>query len=144
MDLLMVQKHYDLDIQKDHEWCLLCGNRNPRSLHLEFDPGEGEVSAEFTPGRELQGYSGIIHGGMVSALLDSAMTHCLFSQGVKALTGELNVRFLHSVRADEPLRIRAWITSSRPPLYKLKSELSQHSRIMARAEAKFMKQGDLK
>ena len=130
----------DSDIEKDHEWCLLCGSRNPRSLKLKFEPGEEGVRAVFTPGPDLQGYSGILHGGIVSALLDSAMTHCLFNSGIKAVTGDLHVRFLHSVPCSQPLEIRASIISSRPPLYRLKSELLQDKKIMARAEAKFMRQ----
>jgi acyl-coenzyme A thioesterase PaaI-like protein len=124
----------------DHEWCLICGSQNPHSLKLRFEPDELGVKAEFTPSRDLQGYSGILHGGIVSALLDSAMTHCLFNSGIKAVTGDLHVRFLHSVPCNQPLEIRALIVSSRPPLYRLKSELLQGSRIMAWAEAKFMRQ----
>ncbi len=130
----------DPEIEKDHEWCLLCGSRNPRSLRLKFEAGEGGVRAEFTPGPDLQGYSRILHGGIVSALLDSAMTHCLFNSGIKAVTGDLHVRFLHSVLCNHPLEIRASIVSSRPPLFRLKSELLQGNKIMARAEAKFMRQ----
>ncbi len=130
----------DAEIEKDHEWCLLCGSRNPRSLKLNFKNWEGGVKTGFTPGPDLQGYSGILHGGIVSALLDSAMTHCLFNRGIKALTGDLHVRFLHSVPCKQPLEIRASIVSSRPPLYRLKSELLQGEKILARAEAKFMRQ----
>lgn len=124
----------------EHEWCLLCGNRNPRSLNLRFVAYGEEVRAEFTPGPELQGYRGILHGGIVSALLDSAMTHCLFKNGIRAVTGDLHVRFLQAVPYKKPVEIRARIVSKRPPFYRLKSELLQGSRIMARAEAKFMRQ----
>ena len=124
----------------DHEWCLLCGSRNPHSLKLRFEPDELGVKADFTPRRDLQGYRGILHGGIVSALLDSAMTHCLFNNGIKAVTGDLHVRFLHSVPYDQPLEIKAWFVSTRKPLYRLKAELLQGTKVMARAEAKFMKQ----
>ena len=128
------------DSAYDHEWCLLCGSRNPRSLNLRFAAcGEG-VRAEFTPGPDLQGYRGILHGGIVSALLDSAMTHCLFQRGIRAVTGDLHVRFLHSIPYYQPLEIRARIVSTRPPLYRLEAELLQGGKIMAKAEAKFMKQ----
>ena len=139
----MDEKVPDEEVKMDHEWCLLCGSRNPRSLHLHFMDEGGRVSAEFTPGSELQGYQGIIHGGIITSLLDSAMTHCLFKRGIKALTGDLHVRFYRSVAVGKKVRIAAWLDSSRPPLYSLKSELFQQGAIAARAEAKFMKQEDL-
>jgi acyl-coenzyme A thioesterase PaaI-like protein len=40
-------------------------------------------------------YTGLLHGGMTSTLLDAAMTHCLFMQGVQALTAELTVDSFH-------------------------------------------------
>jgi len=126
-----------------HQWCLLCGSKNPRSLHLDFADQDGKVWAVISPGIELQGYLGIVHGGIITSLLDSAMTHCLFKRGIKALTGDLHVRFYRSVAVGVPVRITAWLNFSRPPLYSLKSELFQEGRIAARAEAKFMKQEDL-
>jgi len=129
-----------LDAAREHEWCLLCGNRNPHSLHLEFLPeGEG-VLAELTPGPELQGYNGLVHGGVVAALLDSTMTNCLFKRGVRALTGDLHLRFLHPVRSGREVQVRAWIETARPPLYLMKSELCQDGRVLVKGDAKFMRQ----
>lgn len=123
-----------------HSWCMLCGEMNPRSLRLRFREEEGVVSAEFEPDWELQGYDGVVHGGMVSAFLDAAMTHCLFIRGIRAMTGDLHVRFLHLVKIGEGTRVKAWLHQSRPPLYQLRAELYQVGVVMARAEAKFMKQ----
>ena len=81
-----------------HANCLLCGNRNPLSLGLSFHPGDcGDINATFQAHPRLQGYQGILHGGVSSALLDAAMTHCLFHQSIEAVTGDLHVRFLKSV-----------------------------------------------
>jgi acyl-coenzyme A thioesterase PaaI-like protein len=86
----------------------------------------------------LQGYDGILHGGVISALLDEAMTHCLFHHGVKAVTGELRVRFLKPVPCQADLDLKAWLSSERPPLYRVKAELVHEQQVVARAEAKFM------
>ena len=66
------------------------------------------------------------------------MTHCLFHRGAQAVTGDLRVRFLHSVSCRVCLDIHAWVVFSRPPLYRLRSEIFLDQRLMAWAEAKFM------
>jgi uncharacterized protein (TIGR00369 family) len=129
----------NLSAQNGHESCLLCGNLNPRSFNLSFrKAGNGVVQAHFKTHVELQGYEGILHGGVIAALLDAAMTHCLFHHGVQAVTGDLHVRFLQPVSCNVSLEIIAWILSSHPSLYRLRAEIILDERVMAWAEAKFM------
>ena len=123
-----------------HAHCFVCGDRNPRSLGLSFRPAGGDtVAASFQAGPELQGYDGILHGGVIAALLDAAMTHCLSHRGVQAMTGELRVRFLHPVPCDALLEVKARSLAGRPPLYRAEAELVHGTLIMARAEATFMR-----
>ncbi|MDI6808083.1 MAG: thioesterase [Candidatus Eisenbacteria bacterium] len=68
------------------------------------------------------------------------MTHCLFHNGIRAVTGDLRVRFLQPVSCRTILGLRAWMLSAKPPLYGLKAELTCEGQIMAWAEAKFMRQ----
>jgi uncharacterized protein (TIGR00369 family) len=122
-----------------HAHCLLCGGRNPESWGLSFAPGkDGSVHATLAPHAGLQGYDGILHGGVTCALLDAAMTHCLFHQGVQAVTADLHVRFVRPVSAAEGVGLRAWIVATRPPLYRLGSEILQGGRVAARGEATFL------
>jgi acyl-coenzyme A thioesterase PaaI-like protein len=125
--------------QNGHARCFLCGNLNPRSFKLAFrKTGDGVVQAHFKAHAGLQGYDGILHGGVIAALLDAAMTHCLFHHGVPAVTGDLHVRFVQAVPCNAFLTIRAWVLSFKPPLYRLRAEIDVAGRVMAWAEAKFM------
>lgn len=133
------EKKQDIGSKNGHDHCLLCGIKNPWSLKLSFDFDGRQATALFRPNPGLQGYRGIIHGGVISAMLDSAMTNCLFHHGIQAVTGELKVKFVHSVPCHQAIFLRAWIESSRSPLYLMKSELSLNEKTMARADAKFMK-----
>jgi len=130
----------DSFIQKTtHQNCLMC-SKKPWSLGLCFYAiGDGWVCSEFQSHEKLQGYDGILHGGIISSLLDAAMTNCLFHHGIKALTGELLVRFLHPISCDSKLEVRAHILSESSPLYIVKAELIHEDKIMAKAEAKFMR-----
>jgi acyl-coenzyme A thioesterase PaaI-like protein len=122
----------------DHAHCLMCGACNPRSLGLSFEVDGDAVRTTFQARPTLQGYTGILHGGVVASLLDSAMTHCLFHHGVRGLTGDLHVRFVWPVPCDAPVEVCAWILSVAGPLYRMRAELRHDQRVMAWAEAKFM------
>ncbi|MBU4263262.1 MAG: PaaI family thioesterase [Proteobacteria bacterium] len=123
----------------DHSLCLPGGYQNPWSLNLSFlTEKDGVVFTQFKGHAGLQGYEGILHGGVIAALFDTAMANCLFYHGVEAVTGDLRVRFVKSVACTDTLEIRTWVVSSCPPLYHLKSEMVVAGSTMARAKARFM------
>ncbi len=103
---------------------------------------DGSAHTSFRGSSLFQGYSGILHGGIVATLLDATMTHCLFHHGVRAVTGDINVRFLKPIPFNSDLNLRAWITLSHSLLYKLESELTCGRTQLARGKARFMKKKD--
>lgn len=136
----MALSEREISSNYDHGRCILCGRDNPGSLRISFEKyGNDSVKTTFSPNSFLQGYTGVLHGGVISSLLDSAMTHCLFHHGIKAVTGELNIRFLKPIPCNAKLEISASLLSSYPPLYMLKSSIKIDGLAYAKAEAKFMK-----
>ena len=103
---------------------------------------DGSVQGEFASDGVYEGYVGRLHGGMIAALLDGAMTQCLFAHGCQALTAELTVRYRHPVATTERLTVRAWLADSRTPLHILRAELRQGDQVKATALGKFM-EGEL-
>ena len=125
--------------KKHHSNCLLCGLYNPWSLGVNFYAVDNDcICGEFQAHSKLQGYDGMLHGGVIAALLDAAMTHSLFHKGIEAVTGDLKVRFLHPILCDSLLKLKACVFSERSRLYVVKAEIFHERRIMAKAEAKFM------
>ena len=123
-----------------HPRCIVCGRDNPRGLGLTFTPsadGRG-VEALCACDERVEGYGGLVHGGVVSMLLDGAMAHCLFHLGCVAHTGELTVRFRAPVLVGREARVRAWRERSRGRLHVLGADLSQDGRVKAVATAKFL------
>ena len=77
-----------------HSECFACGSDNDRGLRLVCRPtGDGRVAGEFRARPWMQGYPGRLQGGIIAALLDSAMTQCVHAHGVDAVTGSLRLRF---------------------------------------------------
>ncbi|WP_153110878.1 PaaI family thioesterase [Propionivibrio limicola] len=123
---------------KSHDSCMVCGLN--QSLGLQFRPsGENAVAATIQASSQWQGYAGVVHGGMVSTLLDAAMTHCLFQQGVEAMTASLKVRFFEPVPCTEQLEITATLTRQRRHVYFLNAELTSAGQPLAIAEASFIR-----
>ena len=107
----------------------------PCSFALQPD---GSVAGLHTFARELEGYPGVIHGGIVAAALNGAMTNCLFLHHQPAVTAELKIRFLHPVASRVPALIRARLVERSGPLFVIGAELLQHGRHLAAATAKFI------
>jgi uncharacterized protein (TIGR00369 family) len=122
-----------------HAGCFVCGGDASLGMGVSFEvTASGQVEGRFACDRRFQGYEGMLHGGIVSTLLDAAMTHCLFARGKSAVTGELTVRFLFPVALDCEAVVRARISDSCPPLHRTESEVIQRGRMVARATAKFV------
>ena len=88
--------------------------------------------------RDHEGYVGHVHGGLITAVLDGAMTNCLFSHGIAAVTGEMTIRILCPVPSRSNVIVRAWIEKRMEPYYMLSAELSESGRVMTRATGKFV------
>jgi acyl-coenzyme A thioesterase PaaI-like protein len=121
-------------------WCYVCGDLNPVGLHMHFKV-EGEwASSIFVAKREHQGYPGLVHGGIVSALLDEAMGWATYGRGVWAVTGRMEMRFRGIVPIDEELRVRGRIKRDRGRTLEVIAELrDSEGTLLAEAEALFFK-----
>jgi acyl-coenzyme A thioesterase PaaI-like protein len=122
-----------------HPFCFVCSGSNPMGLALRYEPQpDGSVSAKFLGHCALEGYSGLLHGGLIATLLDGAMTNCLFARGIRGLTAELKVRYHERVAASEEVWLRAWLEDDAHELFQLRAELKQGGALKASATGKFM------
>jgi acyl-coenzyme A thioesterase PaaI-like protein len=88
----------------------VCGKENPIGFKLDFRQ-EGEmVKAEFTPGEFHQGWPDIIHGGVLSLLLDEATVYVPRFFGLNCVTAKTEVRLRQPVRVGQKLLISAKMT----------------------------------
>jgi uncharacterized protein (TIGR00369 family) len=79
-------------------------------MKIRFDRREdGTAEARWTPGMEWSGYPGVVHGGLVSTVLDEAMSKALAATGIRTFTAEIRVRFRRPVTAGGEYAIRGWV-----------------------------------
>ena len=80
-----------------------------------------------------------MHGGLIATVLDDAMANIACLQGERAMTAELNTRFLHAVRVDEPLTLHAEQVRRRGKFMECRGELvDARGEIRATATGKFL------
>ncbi len=88
--------------------CVVCGARNSKGLQLRFRQESGEVCADWVPAEGWESFQGTIHGGIVSTVLDEAMSQAVIANGWEARTAELQVRFRGRVSPGDRLQVRGW------------------------------------
>jgi uncharacterized protein (TIGR00369 family) len=93
--------------------CFVCGKNNTIGLHLTFQLEEGVAHAEFVPQPDHQGYDGIVHGGILAALLDDAMANCLWLRGIPVVTAKLALRYRQPVRVGVRLLVYGRLVQER-------------------------------
>ena len=120
-----------------HAQCMACGAN--AGLGLRFHTSGRGIKASLRLKPEWQGYAGALHGGMTATLLDAAMTHCLFHQGIEAMTAELKIRYLAPVSCPDSIELEAQLVERRKLVYELVAELRCAGVVKARARAKFMR-----
>ncbi len=90
--------------------CFACGMENPIGLKLQFyaDPQvEGGVVCNYTVSKVYEGYPGIVHGGVISTIMDEAVSRVFMLQDHNRFmyTARLTTKFRKHVPVEQPLRI---------------------------------------
>ena len=95
--------------QPNSKMCFVCGVENPVGLHLKiYLTGPGEIETSYTAPEHFQGYPGVLHGGIVAALLDEISGRALMGDPSAPrfmFTGKLEVKYRKNVPVGVPLRI---------------------------------------
>jgi len=125
---------------ENDEMCFACGEKNPISLGLKFSFYENnKVKAEFIPDKNLQGFKDVIHGGIISTVLDEAMAQVVNMKGFKAVTAEIKVRFKKPVPLGKIYTIKGILKKQNNKLLLTEALLiDEDDTLYASSEAKFM------
>ena len=123
-------------------YCFVCGRDNPRGLKIkvEYFPEEQAAETQITLPREYQGWADVIHGGILSTLLDEMMAHAVWRFAGPGVTLSMEVRFHHPLKPDEAISVRGVLTAgngSRRTAEALVTRASDQRKI-ASAKSRFL------
>jgi acyl-coenzyme A thioesterase PaaI-like protein len=120
---------------RDASSCFVCSPTNPIGLHVTFSLANGRVTGEFVPSDLHVGFRGVVHGGILAAVLDDALAAIGYYQGEPTVTARLVVRYRRPAVPGVPLRVEAEETGRRGPLRWGKAALrSADGTVVAEAE----------
>jgi len=92
--------------------CFACGKENPVGLKLKVKWDGKTVRTEFTPNKYHQGWSGIVHGGILTTLLDEVMGYAALFEGICCVTAKMQARLRRPASIDEPLIVTGSVTKN--------------------------------
>lgn len=108
-------------------------------LSWQFDDFGG-LEGLLPLGLRPEGYHDLVHGGAIAALIDAAMTHCLFGHEIMAVTAELKISYKKPLVVGAPTCIRAALKEAlAEQIYKMTAVVSQNGETKAEAAAVFFR-----
>ncbi len=129
--------------QENSRMCLICGSENPMGFKAAFYELENdELVSVFIPAEQHQSYPGILHGGMISAILDETIGRAILLQNpdTMGVTIEMTVRYLKPVPLNKKVKTIGRITHEDKKFFEGTGEIILgNADIAARGHAKFMK-----
>lgn len=124
----------------DDGYCFACGKMNQFGLKLEFRSEGGKAVSEFIPQKTHQGFKDIVHGGIISTILDEAMMKAALFQGIEAVTAEIAVRFKSPLFVGDKAFIEAEIKKIGNRLIETSAQIKKNDdTVIAEAQAKLLK-----
>jgi len=126
-------------LKEDNQMCFACSPNNPIGLKLVFEH-EGDICrASFVAGPEHQGWNGVMHGGLVTTMLDEVMAQWLWSRDMSIMTAEMTTRFVNPVPIGVKLTIESRLVANKRRLFLMEADATlPDGTVVAKATAKFV------
>ncbi len=129
-----------------YKGCIVCGEKdtNPNTLNVRFRIVEDGVEVPFTPDYRQEGYKGIVHGGVITSLLDETIGWAVAVKIKKYfVTGELNIRFIKPLPIGTNVIVKGRVIEHKSRYSIASGEITDSTgQVFARAEGKFVPMPD--
>ncbi len=125
---------------EDDGYCFVCGPKNPIGLKVDFHFNGKTIKTEFIPRKEHQGYLDIVHGGIISTLLDEVMGKLAIAMDMPAVTASMEIRLRKAVKVGEKITVEAKMLKITSKLLESYAEaVTENNVVVADAKAKLVR-----
>ena len=97
-----------IDKQPNSQHCFVCGLDNAKGLGMSFyNTGPGQVEASYTVPESFEGYPGVVHGGIIAAMLDEVVGRVAMTEDPNhfLVTAKLELRYRAPVPIQTELKL---------------------------------------
>lgn len=124
--------------------CFVCGTENPHGLGAVFYDDGKKVWTEVTPQNHHQGWPSVLHGGIISAILDETIGRVAFLHDRWVQTARLSLRFVKPAPLGVSLRATGELVKDQRRLMHMRGDLvvASTGELLAQAEGTFMALSD--
>jgi uncharacterized protein (TIGR00369 family) len=120
--------------------CFVCGDKNKKGLKVAFFYDDGKAKAEYTPTPEFEGYKNILHGGIISSLLDEVMIQSIVALRILTFTIQIEVTFKTPAKTGEKIFLEGRILEDKGKVILTEGKaFKQDGTIIALAKGKFFR-----
>lgn len=106
---------------------------------LWIDQAEGAAFGRGSFRKMHEGAPGIVHGGMLSAVIDELLGRATVLSGGPGMTARLSVRYLQPTPIQQPLELKGWIERTSGRRLFMKCEVRCGDIMTARADGLFIR-----
>lgn len=120
----------------DDNRCFICGKDNSIGFKADFtlDPEHRRAETTVRIDETFQGWQGITHGGIISALLDEICAQACMGSGIMVVTSEIKIRYRAPVPTGSLVTLIGEVVGERRRLVDVKGRLELDGKVMAEAE----------
>jgi acyl-coenzyme A thioesterase PaaI-like protein len=132
-------------IRARYDRCFGCGSANPIGLHLDgFERTGNQVTVAFRPQPDHVGFSDVLHGGIIAAVLDEVMAWtAMLVEGVLVVTGTLELRYRQPAAANTTFDLVGTLEQRRGRRLMIQGKLCDGDTVVAEGSGVFLAIGDM-
>ena len=115
--------------------CFGCGTDNPSGLRLDLKLEGDRLTTEFIPEQRHEGWPGIVHGGVIAALLYEVMENWAYLNGITSMMQAMDTKLIAPARVGEAIRAVSWLNDRDGRELSVAGRLSVVNRTIAEGTA---------